>query len=98
MATRVIAGRCALVTGAGRGIGRATAAALAREGVRVVLADLDGDLAEEAAAALASDGAPALGRALDVRDASAFTGLVEEIEEHVAPIDVLVNNAGIMSL
>jgi short-subunit dehydrogenase len=90
MTTRVIAGRTALVTGAGRGIGRATASALAREGVRVVLADLDGDLAEEAARHLEG----AVGRTLDVRDAEAFRALVEELD----PIDVLVNNAGIMSL
>jgi short-subunit dehydrogenase len=92
---RVIAGRCALVTGAARGIGRATARALVAEGVRVVLADLDGDLADAAAAEL---GEGAVGRALDVRDAAAFAELVDRTERDLAPVDLLVNNAGIMPL
>src|SRR5687768_3110363 len=96
--TRVIAGRCALVTGAGRGIGRATAEALVREGVRVVLADLDGGLAAQAAEALVAEGGEAVGRTLDVRDAAGFRDLVEALEREVAPVDLLVNNAGIMSL
>ena len=94
---RVIAGQCALVTGAARGIGRATAHALVREGVKVAVADRDGPLVEQVAAELAAIG-EARGYALDVRDPVAFRDVVERIGRELAPVDILVNNAGIMSL
>jgi short-subunit dehydrogenase len=98
MAERVIAGLCAVVTGGARGIGLATAEALLREGLRVAIADLDGDLAQQAARSLGSIGPEVRSYALDVRDRAAFDGLVGRVERELAPIDVLVNNAGIMSL
>lgn len=98
MADRVIAGMCAVVTGGARGIGLATAERLLREGLRVVLADLDGPLCEESARSLASIGPEIRGLQLDVRDRDAFAAFVERVERELAPIDVLVNNAGIMSL
>jgi NAD(P)-dependent dehydrogenase (short-subunit alcohol dehydrogenase family) len=104
MAERVIAGQCALVTGGARGIGRATAEQLVREGLRVVVTDIDGEGALRAATELSALrlGAgvqPSVrGMALDVRDAAAFGRLVEEIERDFAPVDVLVNNAGIMPI
>jgi len=83
-----VAGRVAVVTGGGRGIGRAIAVALAGAGARVAVADLDG-----AAAARP----PALyGAALDVTDRPAFSRFLDEVEERLGPLDVLVNNAGIM--
>jgi short-subunit dehydrogenase len=93
----VIAGQCALVTGGARGIGEATVRALLKEGLRVVIADLDPDLAEATARKLAAIGPEVRSYPLDVRDAAAFAGLVDRVERELAPVDVLVNNAGLMS-
>jgi NADP-dependent 3-hydroxy acid dehydrogenase YdfG len=81
------------VTGAGRGIGRATAQAFAARGARVALGDLDADAAQDAAAALGGEAF-----ALDVTSADSFSAFVEAVTEMLGPIDVLVNNAGIMPL
>jgi NAD(P)-dependent dehydrogenase (short-subunit alcohol dehydrogenase family) len=81
-------GETALVTGGASGIGLALGAELAASGAQVVLADIDGDAAERAAADLPGS---VRGCALDVRDADAFRALVGEIGE----IDLLCNNAGI---
>jgi NAD(P)-dependent dehydrogenase (short-subunit alcohol dehydrogenase family) len=90
---RPLAGKVAVVTGGGRGIGRAIARALAREGVVVAVADLDGEAARAAAAEL---GPRALGAAVDVTDRPAFTAFLDDVERRIGPLDVLVNNAGIM--
>ncbi|MBN8867207.1 MAG: SDR family NAD(P)-dependent oxidoreductase [Solirubrobacterales bacterium] len=84
--------RVIVITGAARGIGRATAATLAARGHRLILADLDGDLATEAAESI---GCGAEGRALDVTDRSAFRELLTRVEADHGLIDVLINNAGI---
>ena len=86
-------GRVAVVTGGGRGIGKALALALATEGCRVAIGDVDGDAAEAAAAELGGD---AVGLRLDVTDRPGFTAFLDEVERRLGPIDVLVNNAGIM--
>lgn len=83
--------RVALVTGGARGIGLAIARQLKDDGYFCVLADLEGERAEREAAALGG-----AGYALDVRDAEAFAALVRRIEADHGPVDVLVNNAGIM--
>ena len=88
-----IAGRVIAVTGAARGIGLATATALARAGARVSLGDLHGDLAAESAEAV---GGGAIGLPLDVSDRESFAGVLDATEERLGPIDVLVNNAGVM--
>lgn len=88
-----LAGRRVLVTGGARGIGKATAAKLRREGMTVVIADVDGDLARSVANELGI-----AGYRLDVTDLRAFTALVEDIEAREGPIDALVNNAGIMPI
>ena len=87
--TGSLEGRVALVTGGAQGIGRAIADGLAREGARIVVADLKG--AEEAAAAY-EDG---VGVTADVADEDGVARLVDEALERCGSIDVLVNNAGL---
>ncbi len=96
--TRVIAGRTAVVTGGAQGIGAAIVRALIAEGVRVILADVDVELAEQTAGALAGPAARVQARALDVRDLQAFQDLIAGLEDEGTPPDILINNAGIMPL
>ena len=90
---RSLTGKVVAITGGGRGIGRAIAQALAREGARVAVCDLDRESAEATAAQL-GDGAFGLG--VDVTDRAALVAFLEEVEQRLGPLDVLVNNAGIM--
>ena len=82
-----------VVTGGGRGIGRATAEAFVAQGATVCVGDLDGETAIDTAEAL---GPRAHGFAVDVSDAASFAAFVAAVEAACGPIDVLVNNAGIM--
>jgi NAD(P)-dependent dehydrogenase (short-subunit alcohol dehydrogenase family) len=84
-------GQAAIVTGAGSGIGKAIAAALAAEGATVAVADLDGDRAAEAAAEI---GERAHSVRADVTSAEEVDALVREVVARHGRIDVLVNNAG----
>ncbi|WP_078308127.1 MULTISPECIES: SDR family NAD(P)-dependent oxidoreductase [unclassified Mycobacterium] len=86
-------GAIALVTGGARGIGLSIAQRLAREGVRVVIADLDGEAAVRSAGEI---GSGAQGFALDVTEFDEYLRVVTEVEETLGPIDIVVNNAGIM--
>jgi NADP-dependent 3-hydroxy acid dehydrogenase YdfG len=88
-----IAGRVVAITGAARGIGLATATALAAAGARVSLGDLNGELAAESADRI---GSGAIGLPLDVSDRSSFESFLDATEERLGPMDVLVNNAGVM--
>ena len=92
---RSLSGKVAVITGGGRGIGKALAHALAREGVRVAIGDLDHDAARNAAAEV---GAGAVGLFLDVTDLPGFSAFLDDVEQRLGPIDVLVNNAGIMPI
>ena len=91
--SRQLAGRVAAVTGGARGIGAATAAALAREGVRVAIGDLD---LAAANATAAQHGALAV--ELDVTDRASFASFLDKVERELGPLDVLVNNAGVLHL
>ena len=85
--------KVALVTGAGRGIGLAIATALAADGWRVALADVDESAARVAAAALPGD---CVGVAVDVSDQASVAAAVRDVEQQLGPLDLLVNNAGVM--
>lgn len=84
----------ALVTGGARGLGFATARRLAKEGFRVIVADLDATACEEAAAAL--DGGDHAGRAVDMADEQSVWSLFDETERRAGPIAGFLNFAGIL--
>lgn len=81
------------ITGAGRGIGRATAELFASKGATVCLGDLDGAMAADAAREIGPAAHP---YQVDVRSHSSFAEFIESAERTAGPVDVLVNNAGIM--
>lgn len=89
-------GALALVTGAGSGIGRATARALAERGASVLAVDIDEVAAERTAAECREAGAAIAGaRRVDVADRAAMEALADEVHATHGPLDVLVNNAGV---
>ena len=95
---RSLAGRVAVVTGAGSGIGLCTATRLATEGMHVVLADLDLDAAEAGAAGIRADGGEAIAVEADVASETAVTAMVAAAVERYGTIDALHNNAGAVEL
>jgi NAD(P)-dependent dehydrogenase (short-subunit alcohol dehydrogenase family) len=92
---RSLNGQVVAITGGARGIGRATAAALIAQGARVGIGDIDAPLAEKTASEL---GGGTIGMRLDVTDRASFTAFLDEVERQLGPLDVLVNNAGIMPI
>ena len=88
-------GRVAIVTGAGSGIGAATARRLAREGARVAAIDLSAEGLEETTRSIAADGGQAMALVGDVSQADSVADLVHRVQERFERIDILVNNAGI---
>ncbi len=90
--------RVAIVTGAAGGIGLATAQRLAREGARVVLADLDAARLQAAVQSVQRDGAPAaLAQVCDVAQEAQVEATVRAAMQHYGRLDAVVNNAGLMS-
>ncbi len=92
---RSLAGQVVAITGGGRGIGRATATALLAHGARVAIGDIESDLAERTAQEL---GGAAIGLPLDVTDRASFAAFLDQVEDRLGPLEVLINNAGIMPI
>jgi NAD(P)-dependent dehydrogenase (short-subunit alcohol dehydrogenase family) len=96
LTTRVdLAGKVAIVTGAGRGIGLGIAHGLADAGATVVAADVDAETARETAATLQSAGLRSTSQAVDVTDEASVTALVDSALAEHGRIDILINNAAI---
>ena len=95
MTERRFAGKVAFVTGAGSGIGRATAIAFAAEGADVVLADIDTVGNEETARLVAEHGGRVLAMKCDVTSSSDIQAVVEQTVREFGRLDVAFNNAGI---
>lgn len=91
---KLIDGKVAIVTGSGRGIGRAVAELFAQHGAHVVVNDLDRDVAEEAADAVRRAGGEALVCAGSVTDPEFPNRLIKTTVDHFKSLDIVVNNAG----
>lgn len=90
-------GRVAVITGGGSGIGRGSAAALAREGVKVIVADIDVPGAEETAAAIVAAGGSAIAARCDVGADDAFELLKTLAHDTWGRVDIVMNNVGVIS-
>ncbi len=90
---RSLAGKVVAITGGARGIGEATARAIVAKGGKVAIGDLDSELAQKTAAAL---GGATIALELDVTRRQSFEDFLSQVEERLGPVDVIVNNAGIM--
>jgi NAD(P)-dependent dehydrogenase (short-subunit alcohol dehydrogenase family) len=88
-------GQVALVTGAARGMGLATARMFAESGAAVVLADLDGDLAAQEAERIVVEGGVAIGTACDVADEAQVAAMVDRAVAEYGRLDMAFNNAGV---
>ena len=89
-------GRVAFVTGAGRGIGAATALRMSEEGARVALADIDSEGSQQVAHEITQLGSDALALQCNVADSSMVQDAVDRTAQHFGRLDILVNNAGVL--
>jgi 3-oxoacyl-[acyl-carrier protein] reductase len=94
---REYAGRIAVITGGGRGFGKAFGCALAAQGASVILLDIDLEAAQSAARYIASSGDKAKGVLCDVIDETQVQSTMEDIANEFGGIDILINNAGLHS-
>lgn len=92
-----LAGQTAIVTGAGRGLGRAIAVELASEAAAVVVVARSGAEVDETVALVQSSGGRAVGVVMDVTDGAAFTHAVAKVSEVMGPVNLLVNNAAVVA-
>jgi NADP-dependent 3-hydroxy acid dehydrogenase YdfG len=92
---RILAGQTAAISGGARGIGRVTAQAFLRQGMRVAIGDVDLPAAQQTAAELSES---AVGLPLDVTDRNSFAEFLDTAEAQLGPVDILINNAGIMPI
>ena len=95
MSDREFEGKIAVVTGAGSGIGRSSAVLLAQLGAKVHCVDINGEAAEQTAAAIISDGGQAAVHVVDTSDDQAVNALAEAVYAEDARVDILHNNAGV---
>lgn len=95
MARKSLNGQVVVITGGAQGIGLAIAKACVRAGMRVAIGDLDEVTISAAVSQLGSDSA---GFVVDVRDRESFTNLLDSAEDAFGPVDVLVNNAGVLRM
>ncbi|MFH1008981.1 MAG: SDR family oxidoreductase, partial [Candidatus Latescibacterota bacterium] len=86
--------RVALITGAAKGIGKATAVALATEGAKIVLSDIDGDALDRTLAEFLERGTEAIAVRADVTNSREIAEMVKQSRDRFGRIDILVNNAG----
>lgn len=91
-------GRVVIITGGGKGIGKVYSQEFAKAGARVVAADIDGAAAQAVAEEIGKDGGQALGLMTDVSDAASTDAMAKAAQERFGGIDVLVNNASMMSV
>ncbi|HEY8171789.1 MAG TPA: SDR family NAD(P)-dependent oxidoreductase [Dehalococcoidia bacterium] len=93
--SRSVEGRVTIITGAGSGMGRATAYVFADEGARLALIDRNADGVEAVAEEIRGAGGSARAYTADLADGEAIPSLVARIRDEIGPIDILINNAGI---
>src|SRR5690349_4081003 len=91
-----LTGKVALVTGAGRGIGRATALALAEKGAAVALTSRNEKELSEVEAEIKALGQPVIALPVNLADAASATLLISSVEAALGPVDILINNAGVV--
>lgn len=92
---RRLEGRVAIITGGGRGIGKAVGLRLARDGADVAILDLSPELAAEAAGDIAQSGVRVASRAVDVSDRMATRAAIDQVVAELGRVDILINNAGV---
>jgi len=90
-----VAGKVALVTGGGSGIGRASSLTLARAGATIVVTDMNGDTAAETASLIAEAGGKARAMAQDTTDEELWRSVIASIRETEGRLDIVLNNAGV---
>src|SRR5262245_49947828 len=93
---RRLTDKVSIITGSGRGIGKATAVKFGKEGAKVISCDINADLAQETGQEVMGGGGEAMGLQIDVRDPASLTRMVEAVVARYGRIDCLVNNAGIV--
>ena len=91
-----LAGKTAIVTGAGQGIGKGIALYLAGEGADIAVAEYNEETAAATAAEVEQSGRRALACPLDISDAGSVSGMVDEVASRFGHVDILVNNAGVV--